>query len=124
MTSSPTTSCWWSTGRRSPRPADLGAVRSRDLFEAGRVDLTLGIAVAFVGFVEAVAVCDGRFTPVLRCTGFPRPITLELTEDMRELALDSLCREVVADGRLYSTEADCYRLEVYRLQAAPHVPNR
>lgn len=82
------------------------------------------IAVAFVGFVEAVAVCDGQFTPVLRCTEFPRPIILELTGDMREPALDSLCREVVADGRLYSTEADRYRLEVHRLQAAPRIDER
>jgi hypothetical protein len=99
-------------------------LRSRDLFKAGRADLTRGIAVAFVGIVEAVAVCDGQFTPVLRCTEFPRPIILELTEDMRELALDSLCREVLADGRLYSTEVDCYRLEVYRLQAAPRTDER
>ena len=69
-----------------------------------------------VGLVEAVAVCDGQFTPVLRCAEFPRAITLEFTETMRKRALENLCRWVEVDGRLYSVEDGHYRLEVHGLQ--------
>jgi hypothetical protein len=104
------------TGGRPPTPASLGPDRARP-------DRTpaLGSAVVVVGLIEAVAVRDGQFTPVLRCAEFTRAITLEFTEDMRKQALDNLCRRVVVDGRLHRVEATRYRLEVYRLQAAPRM---
>lgn len=80
-------------------------------------DPARGTAVALVGTVEAVAVCDGQFTPVLRCTEFPRAVALEFTERMQKQALDNLCRRVEVGGRLYPVDAHRYRLEVHRLHA-------
>jgi hypothetical protein len=73
-----------------------------------------------VGIIEAVAVCHGQFTPVLRCTECPRAIPPEFTEKMRRQALDNLCRWVAVDGRLCSVEAKRYR-EVHRLQAVHRI---
>jgi len=84
-------------------------------------DRALGVPVVAVGLVEAVAVCDGHFTPVLRCADPPGAITLEFTEKMRQQALSSLCRWVAVEGRLYSAETDRYRLEVHRLRAARRI---
>jgi hypothetical protein len=75
----------------------------------------LGVAVVAVGIIEAVAVCDGQFTPVLRRAEFPRTIVLELTEKMRKKAISYLFRWVTVDGRLYSVDANSYRLEAHRL---------
>lgn len=80
-------------------------------------DVMLGVAVVAVGIIEAVAVCDGQFTPVLRCAEFPRKIVLELAEKMWKQASDNLCRWVAVDGRLYSVDANSYRLEAHRLRA-------
>jgi hypothetical protein len=84
-------------------------------------DPTPGTAVELVGIIEAVAVCDGQFTPVLRCAKFPRAITLVFTQQMRKQALDNLCRRVAVGGRLYSSEADPYWLEVHTLRAAHRI---
>jgi hypothetical protein len=94
-----------------PRPAPSVRVRTRP-----GIDSTPARAVEVVGLVEAVAVSDGQFTPVLRCAEFSRAIILEFTEKMRKLALENLCRQVEVGGRLYPVEADLYRLEVHRLQ--------
>ena len=80
-------------------------------------DPTRGTAVELVGVIEAIAVSDGQFTPVLRSTKYPRSITLRFTEQMREQALDNLCRRVAVGGRLYPSEADGYRLEVHSLRS-------
>jgi hypothetical protein len=88
---------------------------------AAHADPTPSTAVEFVGIIEAVNVCDGHFTPVLRTAKFPRAITLDVTEQMRTQALDNLCRRVTVGGRLYSSEADQYRLEVHSLRAAHRI---
>jgi hypothetical protein len=98
--------------RSSATPALLGLLRDRP-----DTDVTRGVAVVAVGIIEAVAVCDGQFTPVLRCAEFPRTIVLELTEKMRKQALDNLCRWVAVGGRLYSVDANRFRLEVHSLEA-------
>jgi hypothetical protein len=80
-------------------------------------DPTRGTAVELIGVIEAIAVSDGQFTPVLRSTKYPRSITLRFTEQMREQALDNLCLRVAVGGRLYPSEADGYRLEVHNLRS-------
>jgi hypothetical protein len=86
-------------------------------------DPTRGTAVELVGVMEAIAVSDGRFTPVLRITTYP-PITLSFTEQMRAQALDNLCLRVAVGGRLYLSEADGHRLEVHNLRALTATPHR
>jgi hypothetical protein len=100
----------------SPTSALLERARARP-----DTDRTLGVPVVAVGLIEAVAVYDGQFTPVLRCADLPGTITLEFTEKMRKQALDNLCRWVAVEGGLYSVEANRYRLEVHRLRAARRI---
>lgn len=112
----------WPQGPGKPVPLTGATIASfRQLRSPASGDRAPGVLVLATGLLEAVAVRDGRFTPVLRCVDLPRAIALEFTEQMQEQALDNLCRWVAVEGRLCSVEADGYRLEVHRLRAVHRI---
>ncbi|GAA0907155.1 hypothetical protein GCM10009559_75750 [Pseudonocardia zijingensis] len=89
----------------------------------GFPNLEAGATTSYLatGRLEADAVCDGRFTPVLRCEDPPRTITLEFTEQMQELVLTNLCRWVAVKGHLHPVGSNRYRLEVHGPRAARRI---
>jgi hypothetical protein len=96
---------------------DLSSPASRvGVADRPDTDPAAGTPVVVVGLVEAVSVCDGQFTPVLLCAEFPRAITLEISEDMREQTLGDLCRWIEVSGRLHAVAAGRYRLEAHRMR--------
>lgn len=104
-------------GATGEHPDAIDACTGRQLLRARPLE----VPIIATGLLEAVAVRDGRFTPVLRCVDPPRTITLEFTEQKQKQALNNLCRWVAVKGRLRSEGADGYRLEVHRLRAARRI---
>lgn len=110
----------WAPGRPAPLTAAVIALTRHKRTSASR-DRAPGILVVAIGLLEAVAVRDGRFTPVLRRADPPRAINLQFMRTMHKQALENLCRRVGVEGRLCPADADRYRLEVHRLRAVHRI---